>query len=470
MDTDGARRLNHSSPSCLSRRAQRTDFFHGLLRAGAGVAAVLLVWPVDAQQQPSDGGLELSAQVVQQVEALLAEKAARTPAQQKVSSHLLHAERIQRGEPIADSVVLRQSPVEIEAGGMVTVDIRADVTPVVLARIDTLGGSVINNVPQYRAIRARLPFAAVETLAELSAIQWIRPADEAVTRGRAQAVRTVARAGADAVTRKVNTSEGDVAHQADRARQEYGIDGTGIGIGVLSDGVDSLAARQASGDLPATVTVLPGQARPPASMVEDGETFDEGTAMLEIVHDLAPGADLYFATAFRVGQAQFAANIEALCAAGADVIVDDIGYFAEAVFQDDIVAQGVNAAVANGCVYFSAAGNSGNLNDGTSGVWEGDFVAGTRILVGGRPMGAALLRRAFRPLFMGICARGRSLLGRRTGGQLSPRLFSDSQGSQPGLITDAWTLRSAALRHTLDIRAAVWYGSLGKEMPLRWPS
>ena len=29
-----------------------------------------------------------------------------------------------------------------------------------------------------------------------------------------------------------------------------------------------------------------------------------------------------------------------------------------------------------GALYFSSAGNSGNLNDGTSGVWEGDFVAG----------------------------------------------------------------------------------------------
>ena len=31
MDTDGARRLNRSSPSCLNSGAQRTDFFHGLL-------------------------------------------------------------------------------------------------------------------------------------------------------------------------------------------------------------------------------------------------------------------------------------------------------------------------------------------------------------------------------------------------------------------------------------------------------
>ena len=185
------------------------------------------------------------------------------------------------------------------------------------------------------------------------------------------------------MTRKVNTSEGDIAHQADRARRQYGVDGTGIGIGVLSNGVDTLAERQASGDLPPTVTVLPGQAGPPEP--QQRKTFDEGTAMLEIVHDLAPGAELYFATAFG-GQAQFATNIEALCDAGADVIVDDVSYFADAVFQDDIVAQGVNAAVAKGCVYFSAAGNAGNRNDGTSGVWEGDFRAGGTIRIDGTPV------------------------------------------------------------------------------------
>ena len=71
-----------------------------------------------------------------------------------------------------------------------------------------------------------------------------------------------------------------------------------------------------------------------------------------------------------------AANILALCNAGAKVIVDDIFYEDEAVFEDDALTQAVNTATANGCHYFSAAGNSGNLNDGTSGVWEGDFVAG----------------------------------------------------------------------------------------------
>ena len=128
--------------------------------------------------------------------------------------------------------------------------------------------------------------------------------------------------------------------------------------------------------MPADVTVLPGQ---------EG-AGDEGTALLEIVHDLAPGADLYYAMAFG-GQAQFAANIEALCEAGADVIVDDVGYFAEPNLQDGVIAQGIDAAVADGCFYFSAAGNDGNLNDGTSGVWEGDYAAGSALVVDGETLG-----------------------------------------------------------------------------------
>ncbi|MDY6954248.1 MAG: S8 family serine peptidase, partial [Thermodesulfobacteriota bacterium] len=162
-------------------------------------------------------------------------------------------------------------------------------------------------------------------------------------------------------TNKVNTSEGDVAHNAALARTTFGVDGSGVKIGVLSDSVDHLATVQGTGDLPPDVTVLedfPGQT-------------GEGTAMLEIVHDLAPGADLYFATAW-TGPAGFAANIEALGAAGCDVIVDDVGYFNESPFQDDVISQAVNTVTENGALYFSSAGNSGNLNDGQSGVWEGD--------------------------------------------------------------------------------------------------
>ncbi len=312
----------------------------------------------------------------QNIEALLAAKSQRTAVQRKVSSQLLAAAsnaqlaeaegsgqppeaegtRQPRGSvpPAGQQAVGPDSVAELE---LVTVDIRADVTAAVLARIRALGGTVINSVPEYRAIRARLPLAAVEPLAALDAVQFIRPADEAVTR-------------------KKDTSEGDTAHQVDDARTDYGVTGAGIGIGVLSDGVESLADRQATGDLPARVTVLPGQ---------EG-SGDEGTALLEIVHDLAPDAELYFATGF-TGQAQFAANIEALCEAGANVIVDDVGYHLEANLQDGIIAQGVNAATEGGCYFFSAAGNDGNLNDETSGVWEGDYAEGSALTVEGETLG-----------------------------------------------------------------------------------
>ena len=339
---------------------------------GAVLAIALLAGPVGAQQTSAQAGGKLPERAVRQIEALLAQKAQRTPAQRKVSSQLLDAGGSAQFPEAADADAVAEPK-------LVTVDIRADVTPAVLARIRALRGTVINSVPKYRAIRAQLPLAAVEPLAGLAAVQTIRPADEAFTRAQAQGLKSNIRTdvlGAGGIHAIDDTSEGDVAHQANLARTTHGVDGSGIGIGVLSDGVGSFADRQASGDLPARVTVLPGQAG----------LGDEGTAMLEIVHDLAPGAELYFATALG-GQAQYAANIEALCEAGADVIVDDVAYFLEAAFQDDIVAQGINSAVADGCVHFSAAGNNGNLNDGTSGVWEGDYTAGSSLIVDGETVG-----------------------------------------------------------------------------------
>ena len=133
---------------------------------------------------------------------------------------------------------------------------------------------------------------------------------------------------------------------------------------MLSDGVDSLAASIASGDLPPDTEVLPGQAG----------SGDEGTAMLEIVHDLAPNAQLAFATAFTSAES-FADNIRALRAAGADIIVDDVLYFAESPFQDGPIAQAVIDVTDDGALYFSSAGNEQNVDDGTAGNYEGDFVS-----------------------------------------------------------------------------------------------
>jgi hypothetical protein len=162
---------------------------------------------------------------------------------------------------------------------------------------------------------------------------------------------------------------GVVAHRAHEAQDFFGISGAGVKVGVLSDSVDFLTDVQAAGNLPPDVVVLPGQ-----SGLGQGNT-GEGTAILEIVHAMAPGAKLFFATAF-TSESSFADNIRALRAAGCDIIVDDILYFDESPFQDGILAKAVNDVTQSGALYFSSAGNGGNFDDGTSGVWEGDFKDG----------------------------------------------------------------------------------------------
>jgi subtilisin family serine protease len=108
-------------------------------------------------------------------------------------------------------------------------------------------------------------------------------------------------------------TEGDAVLMADEARETFGVNGTGIKVGVISDGIDGLTESLGTEDLPPSginiptspltggsisvddpcpgfspVTSTPG-ARP------DVTTGAEGTAIAEIIHDVAPGAELYFA-------------------------------------------------------------------------------------------------------------------------------------------------------------------------------
>jgi hypothetical protein len=146
----------------------------------------------------------------------------------------------------------------------------------------------------------------------------------------------------------------DQAVNGDIARSLYGVTGAGIKVGVLSDSFDVLggaAAAVASGDLPANVQVL--EEGPPGS-------HDEGRAMAELIHRIAPGAQILFHTATN-GEADFAAGIAALAAAGCQVIVDDVAYLDEPFFQDGSPVQtAVEQAVAGGASYFTAAGNQGD--------------------------------------------------------------------------------------------------------------
>ncbi len=151
------------------------------------------------------------------------------------------------------------------------------------------------------------------------------------------------------------------------AQTKYNTLGAGIKVGALSDSYNALGSTYpvhaaqdvASGDLPGTGN--PEGYTTPVTVVADysgGE--DEGRAMLQIIHDVAPAAQLFFATA-DTSEAGFASSITSLQSTyGCNVICDDVGYYDEPAFSDGVVAQAVDKAVTAGATYFSSAGNDGN--------------------------------------------------------------------------------------------------------------
>lgn len=166
--------------------------------------------------------------------------------------------------------------------------------------------------------------------------------------------------------------------RADAARSSYDVDGRGVKVGVLSDsysrraGPATTAAQDvASGDLPGPGN--PCGRTTPVQVVDDTSMFskaDEGRAMLQAVHDVAPGAALAFATAEN-SDSSFTGNILDLANVGADVIVDDYTYFSEPFYQDGIIAKAVTDVTSVGIPYFSMAFNNNRRiagNDSNS--WE----------------------------------------------------------------------------------------------------
>ncbi len=320
----------------------------------ASLMLVAAVRPVQAGQ-PAPA---LSASVVRQIQALQAEKLARPPAQQKIDSQLVYELKLQRNDPALAAVSSLRSGVEVNGAGNTLVDIRATSPGDLAAFLTGIGATVVSRFEH--DVRASIPLLRVEDVAARSEVRWIMPA-------------------AKYFLNKNTTSEGDATHRAAWARLASGFTGTGVKVGVLSDSDDGLAGVIGTGDLPPGVTTVPGQSGSPAS--------GEGTAMMEIVYDLAPNVSLFFATADG-STAQFGNNIRTLRTTYAcDIIIDDITFFIETPFhQGDTgavsttgaanVIQAVNDVVTAGAMYFSSAANDQNFDQGFSGTWEGDWADG----------------------------------------------------------------------------------------------
>ncbi len=207
------------------------------------------------------------------------------------------------------------------------------------------------------------------------AVAWVE-VNDLETLASQEEVRTIRTVMPPIVRTGSVTTEGDAIHRTYDVRTIHSESGSGVKVGIISDGVDNWAAARNSGDLPAGLTVL-----------NNTQGGDEGTAMLEIVHDMVPDADLYF---HDCGDNTVAFNnaIDTLVDAGCDVICDDIGWIDEPFFEDGIIASHLTSVLAsNDIVYVSSAGNAGQKHyqgvyndsgyDTHDNVWYIDFNPGS---------------------------------------------------------------------------------------------
>ena len=219
----------------------------------------------------------------------------------------------------------------------------------------------------------------VNQLANASALAGLHFARAAMPRTRSSVVAT----------------QGDFAQQTSVVRSTYpGLTGSGVTVGVLSDSFNCFAQYAGSsvpvsgfqGYAPFGFTATYADDQQPSSgqatstaalpagvnVVEEATCMDygqpeqlpftdEGRAILQIIHAVAPDAGLAFYTAVN-SEADFANGITKLASIGAKVIDDDVGYPDEPFFQDGLIAQAVNTVQAEGVAYFSSAGNDGRLS------------------------------------------------------------------------------------------------------------
>jgi len=160
------------------------------------------------------------------------------------------------------------------------------------------------------------------------------------------------------------TSQGLQAMRVDEALNEYDLDGNGITIGVISDSYDCFAQSDESGELSRTASIDIANGDLPADTyaLEESDfcTFmtDEGRALMQILHDIAPKAKLVFLSGAN-GLARTANGIIRLTdEIGVDLIVDDSASGLETYFQDGPIAQAITWASNKGVTYVTSAGNN----------------------------------------------------------------------------------------------------------------
>lgn len=247
-----------------------------------------------------------------------------------------------------------------------------------LAQLRSNGVTIeIADTPR-RRVQARVPVSRLQAIAGLPFVDFIR-------------LPTYARHNIGRVT-----TEGDGILHTDAARQQLSLDGTGVRVGVISDGIKGLFATSCTTCTGAANGPISSGDLPDASGVRDangvlrsssggvlGRSFQgngdleglpggvcgfagagaEGTAILEIVHDLAPGSKLSFAN-FDT-DLTFAQAVDYLASTN-DVVIDDIGFFGVPFDGTSVVSSATAGALNNRDYpirgYFTSVGNAADAH------------------------------------------------------------------------------------------------------------
>jgi hypothetical protein len=257
------------------------------------------------------------------------------------------------------------------AKGQFMVDVRMkDVGDAAQQALSKIGVTIVHVSPTYQTVTVYADIASFEAIAALPSVLSVQEELQPLVSGdglpAAPSATTTITCPWGAAR-----SEGDTQLKANLARSTYGLDGSGVKVGILSDSYamaapygDTAALDVSTGDLPGAGNPC-GYTTPVQVAMDDayGYGSDEGRAMLQVVHDLAPAATLSFATADD-GLESFADNIRTLRLRGADIIADDVFYFVEPFFQDGPVSVAISDVVNNGGLYFTSAGNSNYILNG----------------------------------------------------------------------------------------------------------
>jgi hypothetical protein len=334
---------------------RRTVKALGLVLALAVAASLLLAWP-PPQVTQSQGRPDLHS--TQQIDV----QPERPPSSVSLASGALRlaVERLQQGRTAAPDIQVVDGKIRVEILHSLSSSQIRDV-------VTSLGGSVEGEIEGL--VQAVMPFDRLEALEAHAGVQFVRPPLEAnvplaASRGQAAAVPSAGSIVGEEVA-KTNADEW----------QSAGYTGAGVKVGIVDHfNGTTWANAQAAGEVPAPAGTFCRYEGDDCSGIFWTPPTPHGVAVAEIIHDMAPDAQLYLATVVTTTDLQEA--VDYFASQGVDIVSRSLtAQYDGPGDGTGPIATVIDNAVAAGMAWFSSAGNA--ASDGSSFLgeyWRGTWV------------------------------------------------------------------------------------------------